>query len=102
MQNKKPTAVSELLAKGQGMLERLRTGAEASSRTLETVRRALPGPLAEHVDAASIEDGQLSVSVSNAAFAARIRYLEETLCAAVTHAGGVTVSSCRVRVRPRR
>lgn len=102
MQDKKPTAVSELLAKGQGLLERLRTGAAASTRTLEMVRRALPDTLAEHVDAASLEGGELSLSVSSAAFAARIRYLEQSLCAAVTRDTGAAVSRCRIKVRPRR
>jgi hypothetical protein len=99
---KKPTAVSDLLAKGQGLLERLRTGAEASNRTLESVRRALPPPLAEQVWGASVEDGVLSVAVATAAFAARIRYLQDDLCAAVARDSGTAIARCSVRVRPRR
>ncbi len=99
--NKKPTAVSELLAKGQGIFERLRDGARAADRTLAAVRSALPDELAERVWAAQIDGATLEVTVDSAAFASRIRYLEAELRAAVTTSSATPVERCRVRVRPR-
>jgi hypothetical protein len=98
---KKPTAVSELLTKSQGMLERLREGVQAADRTLATVRGALPRELAERVWAAQVEGTTLDIAVDSAAFASRIRYLETELRSAVVQGGGTPISRCRIRVRPR-
>ena len=99
--SKKPTAISDLLAKGQGVFERLREGARAADRTLAAARSALPDELAEHVWAAQIDGTTLDVAVDSAAFASRIRYLEAGMRAAVTTACTTVVERCRIRVRPR-
>jgi hypothetical protein len=98
---KKPTAVSELLAKSHGMLERLRSGAQAADRTLTAVQSALPPELAARVWAARVQGTQLDVAVDSAAFASRIRYLESELRAAVARSTDLPVERCSIRVRPR-
>lgn len=98
---KKPTAISDLLAKGHGMLGRLRTGAQAADRTLTAIQEALPPELAERVWAARVQGARLDVAVDSAAFASRIRYLEAQLRAAAEHSVGTPIDRCSVRVRPR-
>jgi hypothetical protein len=74
LKREKPTSVSDLLGKGQGMLERLRQGSARADETLQAVRGALPDGLGEHVWGATLRDGTLTVLVASAAWATRIRY----------------------------
>ena len=70
----KPTSVSDLLGKGEGLLGRIRDGSAAADRTLQAVRLALPGDLASRVWGASVRSGKLTLLVTSAAWATRIRY----------------------------
>jgi Dna[CI] antecedent DciA-like protein len=99
---RKPIAISELLAQGKAKLERLKTGAEAASRTLAAVQRALPPELAAHVWGASLSaDGALTVVADSGSWASRVRYVMPELSAAVEAALDRPVARTIVRVRPR-
>jgi hypothetical protein len=100
---RKPRSVSELLAKGQPALERLKGGAEAANRLLVALQRTLPADVAGHVFGASVDaDGVLIVLVDSGAFATRVRYLLAEQEATLADALGVAGLRGRVvRVRPR-
>ncbi len=100
---RKTRSVSELLAEGQAALERLKSGAEAASRTLVALQRALPEEVAGHVFGATLDaDGVLTVLVDSGAFATRLRFLLPELLPALAAAlGPVTITRSVVRVRPR-
>ena len=55
-------------------IEKLRQGAAGADRTLQAVRDELPDGLGVQVWAAAIRSGTLTVLVSSAAWATRIRY----------------------------
>ncbi|NNF50907.1 MAG: DUF721 domain-containing protein [Gammaproteobacteria bacterium] len=79
----KPAKLAELLASGGQNLGRLL----ARTRDLEAltgkVRAALPAPDADHVVAVSASGHELVVTVDSAAWAARLRFSEPAIRAAV-------------------
>jgi len=96
----KPTSVSDLLGKAGGMLERLREGAGAADRVLGAVQDSLPAGLGRQVWGATVRDGVLTVLVSSAGWATRIRYQAATLQESVTGRLGVKLERTVVKVRP--
>lgn len=89
-----------MLAKGDGLLERLRRGSSAAASTLETVRSVLPADLASHVWGAGVRGATLTVLVDSGAWATRIRYHAPTLKDGVAARLGITLERAVVRVRP--
>lgn len=100
MRSKKPTAVSELLEKGQGLLERLRRGSSDAEEALQAVRAELPQELARQVWGASTRAGTLTVLVTSAAWATRVRYHAPGLREQVARRLGVELPRVTIRVRP--
>jgi len=100
LKKEKPTSVSDLLAKGQGLVERLRKGSAEADRALQAVRTALPEGLGERVWGAAIRDGTLTVLVASAAWATRVRYHAPGLKDDVGGQLGVALQRVQVRVRP--
>lgn len=96
---KKPTSVSDLLERGQGLLGRLREGTAAADRTLQALRRVLPPELADKVWAAAARDRTLTVFVRSAAWGTRIRYLAPRFMAALAADLGVEIGRIKVKVR---
>jgi len=96
---KKPTSVSDLLDRGQGLLGRLREGTAAADRTLWALRRNLPPELADKVWAAASRDGTLTVFVRSAAWGTRIRYLAPRFMEALAAELGVELEKIKVKVR---
>ena len=100
MQN--PKSISELLKSGGKRLSSLKAQATARSTTLEYVRAALPTELAGTVVAAGIKDGKLTLGVTNAAWAARLRYAVEALREPVGTAIGTNILRVQIKVMPTR
>ncbi len=96
----KPTSVSDLLGKPGGVLERLRNGAGEADRVLSAVRQALPGELRERVWGASVREGTLTLLVTSASWATRIRYRAPALRQVLGADLGVDLERVAVRVRP--
>lgn len=96
---KKPTSVSDLLDRGQGMLGRLREGTAEADRALLALRRALPPELADKVWAAATQDGTLTVFVRSAAWGTRIRYLAPRFLAALAAELGTGIERIKIKVR---
>lgn len=96
---KKLTPVSDLLAQGQGMLQRLREGAAEAERTLVALRRYLAPALAQQVSGAVARDGTLTVLVRSAAWGARLRYQAASFREALAQELGVTIERIVVKVR---
>jgi hypothetical protein len=97
--SKKPTAVSDLLAKGPGTLSRLREGVAQADRTLAALRRHLPGELAQQAWGASLKDGTLTILVRSAAWGTRLRYLAPQFSEALAAELAAPVSRVKVKVR---
>jgi hypothetical protein len=97
---RKPIALSELLAKANPTLERLREGAKAAERTLDAVQQSLPAEVAGHVWGASAEAGVLTLLVDSAGWATRVRYAVPELKQGVGDRLGTPVTKVNVRVRP--
>jgi hypothetical protein len=97
--NKKPTAVSDLLAKAPGALARLREGTQQAEQTLEALRRQLPVELAGEAWGASLKDGTLTVLVRSAAWGTRLRYLAPQLTEALAAELAAPVARLKVKVR---
>lgn len=100
MPPEKPTPVSELLQKGQGLLERLRQGSGRADAALQAVRAELPEEFAQQVWGASTRAGTLTVLVTSAAWATRVRYHAPTLREQVALRLGVALERVTIRVRP--
>jgi len=59
---------------------------------------ALPEKLAERVLSAGVEQGQLTLGVTGAAWASRLRYATDSLRTAVGHSMGVEIRTVRIKV----
>jgi hypothetical protein len=96
---KKPTAVSHLLDKGEGMLQRLRQGTAQADRALAVLRRRLPSDLAAEVWSASLRGTTLTAFVKSAAWGTRLRYVAPQLLEGLGKELGAEVTEIRVKVR---
>jgi hypothetical protein len=93
----KSKAVSELFTGANKKLTALRARSEERSRTLQLVCAALPTKLAHSVVSAGIDAGRLSIGVTSAVWATRLRYLADTLRERLAESG-ILVLRVRVRV----
>jgi hypothetical protein len=98
MQN--PRHVSDLLSRTGNKLTALKTRSAERSKVLLQVRAALPPRLAMAVMSAGLEQGRLTIGVTGAAWASRLRYLTESVRKRVGSSMGVVILSVRVRVVP--
>jgi hypothetical protein len=96
----KPKALSELLNISSKTLGDLNRRLDERSRVLSWVQAALPAKLAAEVISAGLDQGKLSIGVSSAAWASRLRYLTADLRKSVGEASQTTILSVRVRVVP--
>jgi hypothetical protein len=99
---KKPTAVSDLLGQGQGMLRRLREGTAEADRTLMSLRRVLPSELGNHVWGAVLRDGKLTILVRSAAWGTRLRYAAPEAAKELADLLGSAIDDVKVKVRAER
>jgi hypothetical protein len=101
---KKPTPVSDLLDKGEGMLQRLRRGTREAEQALAALRRVLPPEIAAEVWSATLRGTTLTAFVRTAAWGTRLRYVMPKLVAALSEELGGAVEEIKVKVRaePRR
>jgi len=98
MQNSK--LVSDLMAGNSPRLRKLAARLEERSQTAEHVRGALPPELARHIATAGLDKGRLTIGVTSAAWASRLRYQTDTLRKRVGHSLRAEITSVRVRVIP--
>jgi hypothetical protein len=94
----KSKVVSELFAGANKKLTALRAKSDERSRIRERVCELLPAKLAHAVVSAGIEQGRLSIGVTSAVWATRLRYMAENLRSRVGESTGIALSSVRVRV----
>ena len=98
---KKPTAVSDLLGKGEGMLQRLRAGAAEADQALAALRQALPPEIAAEVWSAALKGSTLTAFVRSAAWGTRLRYVAPGIVPNVADRLGRPVDEIKVKVRAR-
>ncbi len=98
----KPKSINELLKSGGKRLTELKTRTHERSVALEHVCAALPEKLAEAVVSAGIEQGRLTIGVAGAPWAARLRYVTETLRMRVAGSMKVDIQTVRIKVVPPR
>jgi hypothetical protein len=99
---KKPKSINELISGGGKRLSDLKAKRQARTRALEHVCAALPSPLARNIVSAGLEQGQLTIGVAGAAWAARLRYVTEALRAQVGSTMRVDILKVRIKVVPPR
>ncbi|MDP8986217.1 MAG: DUF721 domain-containing protein [Pseudomonadota bacterium] len=99
---KKPRSINELLRTGGQRLKALQAASSERTVVREHVRAALPSRLAQTVVTAGLDQGQLTIGVTSAPWASRLRYASEALRLQVGAAMGVTVQSVRIKVAPPR
>ena len=98
MQN--PRSVSDLLSRTGNKVNALKKRAMARARIADQVRAALPEGLAHAVAGAEIERGRLTIGVTGAVWASRLRYCADDLRKRVGTATGTDIQRVRIRVVP--
>ncbi len=96
MQN--PRVVSELLQLHGKKLRDLGASLKKRAAVLDAVRSCLPPKLATHVASAGLENGRLTLGVTGAVWASRLRYLSADLRTAAGAALRADILSVRIRV----
>ena len=96
----KPKLLSELLAGPGKQLRALNAALRDRETVLAAVHRALPEKLRPQVQSAGIEHGRLSIGVTSAAWATRLRYSTNELRTAVGMALAVEITAVRIRIVP--
>lgn len=96
----KSRSINELLKSGGTRIRDLKSRVDARSRLLTAVRASLDAGQAEAVISAGVIDGVLSVGVSAASWAARLRYETDRLRRSAERAAGVEIRTVRIRVIP--
>lgn len=81
-------------------LTALKTRSHERSLVVEQVRAALPARLAQAVASAGIEQGRLTIGVSGAVWASRLRYFTDTVRKRVSESLKIEILSVRIRVLP--
>ena len=99
---KKPRSINELLRTGGNRLKALQAASNERTAVREHVCAALPSQLAQTVVTAGLDQGRLTIGVTSAPWASRLRYASEALRLQVGAALGVTVQSVRIKVVPPR
>jgi hypothetical protein len=97
----KPKPLSELLAIPSKALRDLSSRLEQRSQVLEQVRSALPPKLAGQVLSAGIDQGRLSIGVSSAVWASRLRYSTAILRKSVGDSLKINILRVQIRIVPR-
>jgi hypothetical protein len=97
----KPKSIKELLKVGPRLTD-LKAKSQHRTLVLAQVCAALPPKLAENVVSAGIDHGRLTVGVTAAPWAARLRYVTETLRTGIGSSMGVDIHSIRIKVVPPR
>jgi hypothetical protein len=92
--------INRLFEGGSGRLTSLKEQSRKRSQTLTQVLAALPPKLAAAVTTAGIERGQLTIGVSGAAWASRLRYVTEMLRQRMSESMGTDIRTVRIRVVP--
>jgi len=95
---RKPKNINELFQGGSRRLTDLKSRTQERSAVLRHVCAVLPPKLAEKVVSAGLEQGQLTVGVSGAAWASRLRYATETLREGVGESMGIEIRQIRIKV----
>jgi hypothetical protein len=98
MQN--PRVVSELLQLRGKKLRELGAAIKKRAAVLDVVRASLPAKLASRVASAGLENGRLTLGVTGAVWASRLRYSTGTLRTDVGAALRTEIVSVRIRVLP--
>ena len=98
----KPKLINEVLVSGGARLAALTARAKARSQVLDEVRAALPPQLKGTVVSAGLENGQLTIGVSGASWAARLRYLTDALRSQVGASLAIDIERVRIKVVPPR
>jgi hypothetical protein len=98
----KPKSINDLLSSGGKRVAALKTQTEERSRAREHVCAALPENLAAAVVSAGVEKGHLTIGVAGAPWAARLRYVTETLRMRVSGSMGIDILTVRIKVVPPR
>src|SRR5450631_3397450 len=98
MQN--PRSVRDLLSRSGNKLASLKSRSMDRARVLDQVRAALPARLGKAVVSAGIDQGRMTIGVSGAVWASRLRYLTESVRKRVAASMGISVLSVKVRVVP--
>src|SRR5271166_2379624 len=93
----KSKALSELMAIPSRALKDLSARLAARSQVLDEVRSALPAKLAGHVISAGIDQGRLTIGVSGAVWASRLRYLTHGLRKSVGKTMAISILTVRIR-----
>ena len=96
MQN--PRVVSELLQLHGKKLRELGAALKKRAAILKAVRASLPETLAPRVTSAGLENGRLTLGVTGAVWASRLRYTTGALRSEVGAALGLEIVSVRIRV----
>jgi hypothetical protein len=94
----KSSNIKELFEGGNRRLTSLKERSRERSAALGLVRAYLPEGLAERVTTAGVSQGRLTIGVAGGAWAARLRYLTETLRERVGSSLGVEICSVRIKV----
>jgi hypothetical protein len=97
-----PKSINELLGTGGARLGALRARALDRRVALEHVRAALPPQLAATVVSAGVLDGTLTISVAGASWAARLRYVTDSLKLRVGQSLAADIHRVRIKVTPAR
>jgi hypothetical protein len=92
--------IKELLAGGGKRLADIARLSRERSVVLDEVRSALPKELAQAVFSAGILEGKLTLGVTSAAFASRLRYVTQELRQRLGEARGIDIRAVRIRVVP--
>lgn len=92
--------LSELLVVPGKRLASLAQRSDERRSIVMQVREALPPKLAEKVSSAGIEAGRLTIGVTGAVWASRLRYSTETIRERVTLSSGINIQRVRIRVVP--
>ena len=96
----KPKPLSELLKIPSPLLTDLSARLAARSRVLEEVRAALPAKLASQIVSAGIDQGRLSIGVTSAAWASRLRYATGDVRKSLTDSLKINILRVQIRIVP--
>lgn len=92
--------IKELLSGGGKRLADIKRQVRDRSVVLDQVRSALPKELAQAVSTAGIREGRLTIGVTSAVFASRLRYVTQELRQQLSQSRGIEIHTVRIRVTP--